>query len=179
MKLARIIRFGVAAPTLAAFLSCFAAHAASGQTPAAPAGGQATVSTSPANAQPATSTAPGPSTASTPIPGTPPPTTSHGIHTVTVRFDYDFGVTPACTAKITKHCIQQFIAYDISADAASPTMLFPIPVPTNPAGPIKNITKAGPPLDFQSGKHLIAVSAMSPDGTHSKRNLCTTWITIP
>jgi len=73
----------------------------------------------------------------------------------------------------------QFIAYDISASAKNPTMLFPIPLPPSPTGLVKGISKAGPPLDFESGKHLIAVSAMSPDGSHSKRNLCTTWIVIP
>lgn len=73
----------------------------------------------------------------------------------------------------------QFIAYDISASAKKPSMLFPIPLPPNPAGLVKGISKSGPPLDFESGKHLIAVSAMSPDGSHSRRNLCTTWITIP
>lgn len=115
----------------------------------------------------------------TPIQGTPPPTASHGTHTVTVTFDYDFRQTPACSAKVTTHCVMQFIAYDISASVNTPTMLFPIPLPANPTGLVNGITKSGPPQDFESGKHLIAVSAMSPDGSHSKRNLCTTWITIP
>ena len=96
-----------------------------------------------------------------------------------MTFDYDFSKTPACTAKSTKHCITQFIAYDISASAKDPIMLFPIPLPANPSGPVKGITKASPPLDFESGKHLVSVSAMSADGSHSKRSLCTTWITIP
>ena len=109
----------------------------------------------------------------------PPPTTSHSVHAVTVTFDYDFSKTPACTAKITKHCVQQFIAYDVSASAAHPAMLFPISLPANPVGLVKGISKPGPPIDFESGRHLISVSAMSPDGTHSKRSLCTTWITIP
>ena len=109
----------------------------------------------------------------------PPPTTSHSVHAVTVTFDYDFSKTPACTTKITKHCVQQFIAYDVSASAAHPAMLFPISLPANPVGLVKGTSKPGPPIDFESGKHLISVSAMSPDGTHSKRSLCTTWITIP
>jgi len=177
MLKARIGQFALAAATGAAFLIFFAAHSTDAQALASPASGQATVSASPANGPPGASTASSP--ASTPVAGTPPPTTSHGVHAVTVTFDYNFTKTPACTAKITKHCIQQFIAYDISAGAAHPAMLFPISLPTNPVGPVKGITKAGPPLDFESGKHLISVSAMSPDGTHSKRSLCTTWITIP
>ncbi len=73
----------------------------------------------------------------------------------------------------------QFIAYDISGGTKNPPMLFPIPLPAKPVGLVQGITKAGPPIDFESGKHLIAVSAMSPDGTHSQRSLCTTWITVP
>jgi hypothetical protein len=109
----------------------------------------------------------------------PAPATSHGTHVVTVTFDYDFGQTPACQVVDKKPCVMQFIVYDISASAKNPIMLFPIPLPATPVGAVKGITKSGPPLDFESGKHLIAVSAMSPDGSHSKRSLCTTWITIP
>jgi hypothetical protein len=156
------------AATVAAafFFSLLAARPNVAQTPAPSTG--ATVS--PPSPAPA---------ATTPIQGSPSPTTSHGVHVVTVTFDYDFSKTPACTAKITKHCVTQFIAYDISGSAKSPIMLFPIPLPPNPSGPVKGITKASPPLDFESGKHLVSVSAMSADGTHSKRSLCTTWITIP
>ena len=115
------------------------------------------------------------SAASAPSAGTP----SYPTHVVTVTFDYDFGKTPACSAKVTKQCVQQFIAYDISASAKHPTMLFPIPLPAKPVGQVKGITKASPPLEFEPGKHLISVSAMAPDGKHSKRSLCTTWIAIP
>jgi hypothetical protein len=171
MARAPIARFVFTAATLAAFLILSGAHSAHAQTPAAPTGSQMTVSTP--------SPAPASSTAATPIAGTPPPTASHGVHAVTVTFDYDFSKTPACTAKITKHCVQQFIAYDVSSSAAHPSMLFPISLPANPVGLVKGISKPGPPIDFASGKHIISVSAMSPDGTHSKRSLCTTWITIP
>jgi hypothetical protein len=148
------------------FLFLFAAQPNFAQTPAPSSG--ATVS--PSSSSPA---------AAAPIQGSPPPAASHGVHVVTVTFDYDFSKTPACTAKITQHCITQFIAYDISGSAKNPIMLFPIPLPPNPSGPVKGITKASPPLNFESGKHLVSVSAMSADGTHSKRSLCATWITIP
>jgi len=107
------------------------------------------------------------------------PDPAHPTHVVTVTFDYDFGKTPPCSAEVTKQCVQQFIAYDISAGVNHPTMLFPIPLPANAVGQVKGITKASPPLEFEPGKHLISVSAMAPDGTHSRRSLCTTWITIP
>jgi len=163
----------LAAPILVAiafFHFLFVVQPSFGQTPATSPG--ATVS--PSSSSPTSSPA-----ATAPIQGSPPPAASHGVHVVTVTFDYDFSKTPACTAKITKHCITQFIAYDISASAENPIMLFPIPLPPNPSGSVKGIIKASPPLDFESGKHLVSVSAMSADGTHSKRSLCTTWITIP
>lgn len=165
MARARIVRFALIAAALAALLIFWTTSLAHAQ------------SQSQAAAQPATSD-PSPSSNPTPTASTSPPT-SHGSHSVTVTFDYDFRQTPACTAKVTTHCVQQFIAYDISAGAKHATMLFPIPLPSDPVGAVKGITKTSTPLDFESGKHLISVSAMSPDGTHSKRSLCTTWITIP
>ena len=131
----------------------------------------AVASAPPAQAQ--TSSAPAPPTSGTAT------AAAQVTHVVTVTFDYDFSKTPPCGAKITRHCVQQFIAYDISAGADHPTMLFPIPLPAHPAGAVKGITRAGPPLEFEPGKHQISVSAMAPDGTHSRRSLCTTWITIP
>ncbi len=101
------------------------------------------------------------------------------MHTVTVTFDYDFRLTPACSTKVPKNCVMQFVAYDISAGVKSATMLFPIALPANPAGLVKDITATSPKLDFESGKHLISVSAMGPDGRHSQKSLCTTWVTIP
>jgi len=104
---------------------------------------------------------------------------THGVHTVTVTFDYDFRQTPPCSKKVPTNCVTQFIAYDISAGVKHATMLFPIPLPANPVGAIHGITATSPKLDFESGKHLISVSAMGPDGRHSEKSLCTTWITIP
>jgi hypothetical protein len=174
--MARALKYRFPAAAFATFLIFGAAQPAAAQTTGQPPATGATVSSapSPAGSSSSSSTSPTP-----PIQGTPPPSTSDGVHVVTVTFDYDFTQTPACTAKITKHCVSQFIAYDISGGAKHPVMLFPIPLPSKPAGQRKGITQAGPPLDFESGKHLISVSAMSPDGTHSRRSLCTTWITIP
>lgn len=109
----------------------------------------------------------------------PPAATSHGQHTVTVTFDYDFRLTPACSSKITKNCVQQFVAYDISAGARHSTMLFPIPLPAKPVGAVPGITATSPKLDFESGKHLISVTAQGPDGRQSRKSVCTTWIVIP
>jgi hypothetical protein len=165
MARARIVRFALIAAALAALLIFSTTSLAHAQSQSQP------------TVQPAASD-PSVSPNSTPTASTSP-ATSHSSHSVTVTFNYDFGQTPACSKKVTTHCVQQFIAYDISAGPKHATMLFPIPLPSNPVSAVKGITKTSQPLDFESGKHLISVAAMSPDGTHSKRSLCTTWITIP
>jgi hypothetical protein len=100
-------------------------------------------------------------------------------HSVTVKFDYDFGPTPACSAKIKKSCIQQFVVYDISAGEAKRSKLFTIPAPPDAKGAVNGITGTSPELLFESGKHLLAVVAQEPDGSESHPRACTTWITIP
>jgi hypothetical protein len=102
---------------------------------------------------------------------------AHSPHSITVSFDYDFGRTPACSKKTTKACVQQFIVSDISAGAKQASMLFPIPLPANPVGAVHGIVATSPKLDFESGRHLISVTAQGPDGKQS--SVCTTWITIP
>jgi hypothetical protein len=176
-------RFVFGAATIAALLILAAAQISRAQNstpPPAPAGQPAPQS--PAQTPPPSATSPANSSAppQTEIPdANKPPETTHGPHTVTVTFDYDFRLTPACSTKVPKNCVQQFIAYDISAGIKSATMLFPIALPTNPVGAVHGITAISPKLDFESGKHLISVSAMGPDGKHSNKSLCTTWIVIP
>jgi hypothetical protein len=108
-----------------------------------------------------------------------PVSPTHSQHSVTVSFDYDFGLTPACSKKVTKGCVQQFVAYDISAGANHSSMLFPIPLPPNPVGAVHGIVATSPKMDFESGKHLISVTAQGPDGRQSRKSICTTWVTIP
>jgi hypothetical protein len=164
--LARRFAFGVA--VIAACLIFAAAQSSRAQNQ------------TPAQTPPASTTPPGNSSSPAPIPdANKPPEASHGQHTVTVTFDYDFGLTPACTKKIIKSCVQQFVAYDISAGAKQASFLFPIPLPANPVGAVKGITATSPKLDFESGKHLISVTAQGPDGRQSKKSVCSTWIVIP
>ncbi len=107
-------------------------------------------------------------------------TTSHGWHFVSVTFDYDFAKTPACSATVKTACVEGFVAYDISAGVKHRTKLFEIPLPPKPAGLVHGITGKSPKkLDFESGKHLISVSARESDGKESKHRACTTWIDIP
>ena len=113
-------------------------------------------------------------------PGGQSTATSHGLHFVTVTFDYDFTRTPACSATVKKACVEEFVAYDISAGVEHRTKLFEIPLPPRPVGLVHGITGKSPKkLDFESGKHLISVSAREPDGKESRHRACTTWIEIP
>jgi hypothetical protein len=107
-------------------------------------------------------------------------TTSHGLHFVTVTFDYDFAKTAACSATVQTACVEEFVAYDISAGVKHRTKLFEIPLPPKPVGLVHKITWKSPTkLDFEPGKHIISVSAREPNGKESRHRACTTWIDIP
>jgi hypothetical protein len=172
------LAFGVA--MVAAVLALAAAQASRAQNSPAPTGQPAPQSLSQSPPLPPTSPANSPASSTAPIPdANQPPETSHSQHTITVTFDYDFRLTPACSKKVIKGCVQQFVAYDISAGTKLSAMLFPIPLPTNPVGAVHGITATSPMLDFESGKHLISVTAQGPDGRQSRKSVSTTWITIP
>jgi hypothetical protein len=176
--------FGAATlATILAFAAAQASRAQNSPSPA-PAGQAAPQSTS--QSPPSSATSPGASPGNSPTAPTTeipdankPPETTHGQHTVTVTFDYDFRLTPACSKKVVVNCVQQFVAYDISAGAKKATFLFPIALPTNPVNLVHSITATSPKLDFESGKHLISVTAQGPDGKQSRKSVCTTWIEIP
>ncbi len=108
-----------------------------------------------------------------------PQTAAPASHSLTVKFDYDFRRTPACTAKIEKRCVRQFVVYDISAGASKRSKLFTIPTPPDAKGPVSGIMRTSPRLTLESGKHLLAVVAQYPDGGESRPRACTAWITIP
>jgi hypothetical protein len=109
---------------------------------------------------------------------------THGKHTISVKFDYDFKLSPACTATTKINCVQQFVVYDISAGNRKNLRykLFSVPLPADPTGQVKAIQGTSPTLDFESGQHLIAVIATRPDLSESNSlscGSCRTWITIP
>jgi hypothetical protein len=109
-----------------------------------------------------------------------PTATAHSLHFITLKFDYDFTKTPACSVTVKTACVEEFIAYDISAGVKHRTKLFEIPLPPKPVGRVSGITAKSPTeLDFESGKHILSVVAREPDGTESKHRVCTTWIEIP
>lgn len=100
-------------------------------------------------------------------------------HTIALKFNYDFRITPACSPKVTADCVQQFVAYDISAGIAKRTKLLVIPLPEHAKGFVKGIAATSPPLLFEPGKHLLAVSAQMPNGKESYPALCTVWVRVP
>jgi hypothetical protein len=95
---------------------------------------------------------------------------------VTLSFDYDFRLTPACSLTLTKNCVKQFNVYDMSAERRM--RLFSIPVPVGAAGLVKGITGTSPPLPLTAGKHIFAVTAESADGGESDSNACSTTVQI-
>ena len=108
--------------------------------------------------------------------GANPPAAGSAMHSITVQFDYDFGKTPACTAKVTTACIKTFDVYDISGE--KPYLLFSIPVPANAQGLMKGIVATSPRMLFAIGKHRIGVSAQMPNGEKSPPRDCKVIIEI-
>lgn len=112
---------------------------------------------------------------------TPAPAPAAAKHTITVHFDYDFGGTPPCPQEKDKPCVQQFIVYDISGgpEPDKRFQLFTVPLPPSAKGAMKGITGTSPPISFESGRHLIAVTAQMPDKKESNPSVCQFWVTIP
>lgn len=100
-------------------------------------------------------------------------------HKITVTFDYDFTQTPACGGALKKDCVQQFNVYDISGGIDKRTKLMVIPVAPGAHGVVKGISGTTASLVFEPGKHLLSVSAQTPQGTESGADLCEVWVTIP
>jgi hypothetical protein len=100
-------------------------------------------------------------------------------HTITFTFDYDFSITPACSPKITKACVQQFNFYDISQGISKRVKLGSTPAPTGETSFRPGISGTTDSLLFNSGRHLVAVSAQMADGTESDLRKCATIVKIP
>lgn len=100
-------------------------------------------------------------------------------HKLSFTFDYDFGVTPACSKTVKKGCVQLFNLYDISAGKPKGVKLGSIPVPSGATGFVKGISATTEPLLFESGRHLLAVTAQMPNGLESDSSKCTVWVEVP
>ena len=89
-------------------------------------------------------------------------------HTLTVKFDYDFGRNPSCMEKPTLNtCVKQFNVYDVSGERFR---LFTIPVPKGATGVVKSITGQSPTRVFLPGTHFVAVTAENAQGVESDVN---------
>jgi len=100
-------------------------------------------------------------------------------HSITVKFDYDFEVNPACNSKVTKDCVRQFNLYDISRGAAKRTKLASFPVPVGASGVMKGIAFTTPPMPLGAGNHVLAVTAQMPGGQESDVSKCITSVKSP
>jgi hypothetical protein len=100
-------------------------------------------------------------------------------HKITLTFDYDFRVTPACSKEITKACVQRFNYYDISQGIAKRVKLGSMPVPAGASGLVKGISSTTEELQFNSGRHMVAVAAQTSEGAESDLSKCSTIVRIP
>jgi hypothetical protein len=96
--------------------------------------------------------------------------------TITVRFDYDFRLSPACSTSSTKKCVKLFNVYDITGGKTK--WLFSVPTPAQAFGYIKGITGSSRPLPLVPGKHVLAVTARAGDDAESETNVCTTTVYV-
>jgi hypothetical protein len=99
------------------------------------------------------------------------------MHSITLKFDYDFTHNPVCTVKTKKDaCVTAFIVYDISNPKAY--KLFSIPAPPDAKGAVKGITATSPRMLFGLGKHRIGVAAVSANGKESPPVDCNVIVDI-
>jgi hypothetical protein len=90
-----------------------------------------------------------------------------------------FRLTPACVSGMEKVCVERFDVYDISAGLDKRTKLASLLVPSGAKGVVKGISVTTPSLLFESGKHLLAVTAHTPEGQESDPLKCATWVELP
>ena len=99
------------------------------------------------------------------------------MHTITVKFNYDFTKTPPCPAKIVdKKCVAEFDVYDVSGGKFK---LFTVSAPAGATGIVMGITGTSPRRAFQPGLHFIAVTAKDAAGNESSPDACRTSVQIP
>jgi hypothetical protein len=109
------------------------------------------------------------------------------MHSITVKFDYDFTKNPVCAQNQAKDkskakgkdketCVTTFLVYDISTP--TPYKLFSIPAPADGKGLTKGITATSPRMLFAVGRHRIGVAAVAGNGKESPPVECNTIVVI-
>jgi hypothetical protein len=99
-----------------------------------------------------------------------------GQHTITVTFNYDFTTDNACSATVTKGCLQQFNIYDVTT--GTPVKLFSVPAPSAANSAVTGITGTSALLPLKSGVHTFGATAQMADGTESSPNASTATATV-
>lgn len=99
-----------------------------------------------------------------------------GQHTLTVTFNYDFTTDNACSATVTKACLQQFNIYDVTT--GTPVKLFTVPAPSGASSAVTGITGTSALLPLKSGVHTFGATAQMADGTESSPNASTATATV-
>ncbi len=99
-----------------------------------------------------------------------------GQHTLTVSFNYDFTTDNACSATVTKACLQQFNIYDLTT--GTPVKLFTVPAPSGASTAVTGITATSALLPLKSGVHTFGATAQMADGTESSPNASTATATV-
>jgi hypothetical protein len=99
-----------------------------------------------------------------------------GQHILTVTFNYDFTSDNACSATVTKACLQQFNIYDVTL--GTPVKLFTVPAPSGANSAITGITGTSALLALKSGVHTFGATAQMADGTESSPNASTATATV-
>lgn len=99
-----------------------------------------------------------------------------GQHILTVTFNYDFTSDNACSATVTKACLQQFNIYDVTT--GTPVKLFTVPAPSGANSAVTGITGTSALLALKSGVHTFGATAQMADGTESSPNASTATATV-
>jgi len=100
-----------------------------------------------------------------------------GQHTVAVTLNYDFTTDAACSATVTKNCLQQFNIYDVTT--GTPVKLFSVTAPAGATGAVNGISGTSGLLTLRSGVHVFGATAQMADGTESNPNASTATATTP
>lgn len=98
-----------------------------------------------------------------------------GQHSISVTLNYDFTTDNACSAAVTKNCLQQFNIYELTS--GTPVKLFSVRAPEGANNAVTGITGTSGPLALKSGVHIFGATAQMADGSESSPNASTATAT--
>jgi len=95
---------------------------------------------------------------------------------ITIKFDYDFSATPACSSTVTRNCVQHFNLYDITFGVDKRKRIAWFPVEAGAKGRMYGITYTTKPIPLESRQYRLGVAAQMPNGVESDVGKCTTSV---